>query len=70
MQVIKKWPIWKGEPSESKVVIDLDWGSLVVKTKKLDKKSSFDINSPVGRRASGERNFKCHKIQVRVCSWM
>ena len=48
MQVIKKWPIWKGEPSESKVVIDLDWGSLVVKTKKLDKKSSFDINSPIG----------------------
>jgi hypothetical protein len=37
-----------GEPSESKVVIDLDWGSMVVKTKKLDKKSSFDINSPVG----------------------
>ena len=38
----------EGEPSESKVVIDLDWGSMVVKTKKLDKKSSFDINSPVG----------------------
>ena len=30
------------------MVIDLDWGSMVVKTKKLDKKSSFDINSPVG----------------------
>ena len=36
------------EPSSSKVEIDLDFGSLVVKTKKLDKKSSFDINSPLG----------------------
>ncbi len=36
------------EPSESKVIIDLDLGSMVVKTKKLNKKSSFDINSPVG----------------------
>ena len=44
----KKVADLEGEPSESKVVIDLDWGSLVVKTKKLDKKSSFDINSPVG----------------------
>ena len=44
----KKVADLKGEPSESKVVIDLDWGSLVVKTKKLDKKSSFDINSPIG----------------------
>ena len=37
-----------GEPSVSKVVIDLDMGSLVVKTKKLSKGSAFDINSPVG----------------------
>ena len=37
-----------GEPSVSKVLIDLDIGSLVVKTKKLNKGSSFDINSPVG----------------------
>ena len=44
----KKVADLEGEPSESKVVIDLDWGSMVVKTKKLDKKSSFDINSPVG----------------------
>ena len=44
----KKVADLKGEPSESKVVIDLDWGSMVVKTKKLDKKSSFDINSPIG----------------------
>ena len=37
-----------GEPSKSKVEIDLDIGSLVVKTKKLNKGSVFDINSPVG----------------------
>ena len=37
-----------GEPSRSKVEIDLDIGSLVVKTKKLNKGSVFDINSPVG----------------------
>ena len=37
-----------GEPSSSQVGVDLDFGSLVVKTKKLDKKSSFDIHSPVG----------------------
>jgi hypothetical protein len=36
------------EPSTSKVEIDLDIGSLIVKTKKLSKNSSFDINSPVG----------------------
>ena len=38
----------EGEPSTSKVEIDLDLGSLVVKTKKLDKNSMFDINSPLG----------------------
>ena len=37
-----------GEPSASNTVIDLDLGSLVVKTKKLNRKSSLDINSPVG----------------------
>jgi len=37
-----------GEPSQSEVMLDLDFGSLVVKTKKLNKGSSFDINSPVG----------------------
>ena len=37
-----------GEPSSSKVSIDLDYGSLVVKTKKLNKASSFNIDSPVG----------------------
>jgi hypothetical protein len=37
-----------GEPSSSEVLIDLDFGSLVVKTKKLKKESSFNIDSPVG----------------------
>ena len=37
-----------GEPSQSKVEIDLDMGSLVVKTKKLNRLSSFDIHSPNG----------------------
>ena len=37
-----------GEPSASEVLIDLDYGSLVVKTKKLNKASSFNIDSPVG----------------------
>ena len=37
-----------GEQSQSKVTLDLDFGSLVVKTEKLNKGSSFDINSPVG----------------------
>ena len=44
----KKISDLEGEPSVSKVNIELDWGSLVVKTKKLDKSSSFDISSPVG----------------------
>jgi hypothetical protein len=38
----------ENEPSSSQVEIDLDLGSLIVKTKKLSKNSSFDINSPVG----------------------
>ena len=37
-----------GEPSSSQVMLDLNFGSLVVKTKKLNKGSVFDINSPVG----------------------
>ena len=36
------------EPSSSSVVLDLDMGSLVVKTKKLNKGSRFDIESPLG----------------------
>lgn len=36
------------EPSSSSVLVDLEIGDLVVKTKKLNKKSNFEINSPVG----------------------
>ena len=36
------------EPSTSKVTINLDLGSLVLKTKKLSKSSSLNIESPVG----------------------
>ena len=38
----------KGEPSKSNVVIDIEIGDMVVDVKKLDKKSSFNIESPVG----------------------
>tara|TARA_B100001093_G_scaffold517697_1_gene600056 strand:+ start:154 stop:2679 length:2526 start_codon:yes stop_codon:yes gene_type:complete len=36
------------EPSSSQIDLDLDTGSLVVQTKKLDRTSSFSIESPVG----------------------
>ena len=36
------------EPSSSQINLDLDTGSLVVQTKKLDRTSSFTIDSPVG----------------------
>jgi hypothetical protein len=36
------------EPSKSNVKLDLDWGSIVVATKKLDRASSLDIKSPAG----------------------
>ena len=36
------------EPSSSSVLVDLELGDLVVKTKKLNKKSNFEIASPVG----------------------
>ena len=38
----------EGEPSSSDVLIDLNIGDMVVDIKKLDKKSSFNIDSPVG----------------------
>ena len=38
----------KEEPSSSSVLVDLEVGDLVVKTKKLNKKSNFEISSPVG----------------------
>ena len=36
------------EPSSSSVLVDLEIGDLVVKTKKLNKQSNFEISSPVG----------------------
>lgn len=36
------------EPSKSKVILELDMGSLILKTKKLNKDSSLNINSPLG----------------------
>ncbi len=36
------------EPSKSNLKLDLDWGSIVVGTKKLDRESSMDIHSPTG----------------------
>lgn len=36
------------EPSQSKILFDLDFGDLVVDVKKLDKKSSFNIQSQLG----------------------
>ena len=39
---------FKEEPSSSNVLVDLEVGSLVVQTKKLSKKSNFEINSPLG----------------------
>ena len=44
----KKVADLEGEPSNSAVELDMDFGSLVVKTKKLNKGSSFNINSPTG----------------------
>jgi hypothetical protein len=38
----------KGEPSSSTTLIDLNIGDMVVDIKKLDKKSNFNIESPVG----------------------
>ncbi len=36
------------EPSASTVEVELDMGSLIVKTKKLNRRSIFDIHSPLG----------------------
>jgi len=44
----KKLEDLQEEPSSSSGLINLEIGSLVVKTKKLNKKSNFEISSPVG----------------------
>ena len=44
----KKLSDMKGEPSSSQTVLDLELGDMVFDVKKLDKRSSFNIESPVG----------------------
>ena len=62
---------WKGikdfteEPSKSEVNIDLD-GALIVKTKKLNKNSSFSINSPVGTAGIRGTEFQMQSNQEQV----
>ena len=46
------------ELSPSKVLVDLEFGSLVVQTKKLSKKSSFEIASSVGTAGIRGTEFK------------
>ena len=53
----------KGEPSLSNVKLSLDFGSLVVGTKKLKKESTFDIESSVG--TAGIRG-----TEFQVASWL
>ena len=44
----KKLSELKGEPSSSDTVIDLELGDMILDVKKLDKSSSFNVESPVG----------------------
>ena len=46
------------ELSPSRVLVDLEVGSLVVQTKKLSKKSNFEISSPVGTAGIRGTEFK------------
>ena len=48
----------KEEPSESNVEIDLDFGSMIVGTKKLNKASTFNIESAVGTAGIRGTEFK------------
>ena len=48
----------KEEPSESNVEIDLDFGSMIVGTKKLNKGSTFNIESAVGTAGIRGTEFK------------
>ena len=48
----------KEEPSSSSVLVNLEVGSLVVQTKKLNKKSNFEISSPVGTAGIRGTEFK------------
>jgi hypothetical protein len=48
----------KEEPSSSSVLVNLEIGSLVVQTKKLNKKSNFEITSPLGTAGIRGTEFK------------
>ena len=48
----------KEEPSSSSVLVNLEVGSLVVQTKKLNKKSNFEISSPLGTAGIRGTEFK------------
>ena len=48
----------KEEPSSSNVLVNLEIGSLVVQTKKLNKKSNFEISSPLGTAGIRGTEFK------------
>ncbi len=48
----------KEEPSSSNVLVNLEVGSLVVQTKKLNKQSNFEISSPVGTAGIRGTEFK------------
>ena len=50
------------EPSKSNVKLDLNWGSIVVATKKLDRESRLDIHSPSG--TAGIRGTQFQMSQV------
>ena len=56
----------KTEPSKSSVKLDLDWGSIVVTTKKLDRASSLQIQSPSGMAGIRGTQFDWQKTQVPV----
>ena len=53
------------EPSKSNVKLDLDWGSIVVATKKLNRESSLNVFPPLVRREFGGRSSNCHRNLVR-----
>ena len=60
----------KEEPSESNVEIDLDFGSMIVGTKKLNKASTFNIESALGTAVSAERNLRSRYPRVEPTPWM
>jgi hypothetical protein len=56
------------EPSESSLELELDFGTLIVKTKKLDRKSDFQINTPSGSAGIRGTEFQLSQIQSGQCS--